>query len=162
MSQKQFIQEQILRGQQAIEKVEKEFQGLTREQFNWKHSQKVWSIAECIQHLIMADRSYFEIFESISNKTYQMSTWQRYSPLSSLLGNALRKQMTENPTKKTVTHKKITPTFSSYDINLLDDYKSTLNHLLKLFSECQEQPIDKIIITSPLISWITYSRVFVA
>ncbi|MDN5215153.1 DinB family protein [Fulvivirgaceae bacterium BMA12] len=157
MKDSNFINERLKRGQQANEKVEKEFSNLTTEQLNWKPAAKTWSIAECLQHLIIADSCYFGDLKLIASDMYQMTFWERYSPFSGLLGKVLKSQMKEQVTKKMVTHTKLTPTYSTYQLDLLDNYKDNLRYFMDLVSKCHNADLDKFIINSPTITWITYS-----
>ncbi len=152
-----FINERLKRGQLAREKVEKEFSHLTAEQLNWKPSAKNWSIAECLQHLIIADGCYFDDLKLIANDTYRMTFWEKHSPFSGLLGKTLKNQMKEQVIKKMVTHPKLTPAYSAYQLDLLDSYKDNLQYFMDLVSKCRNADLDKCIINSPTITWITYS-----
>lgn len=152
-----FINDKLKRGDQAKEKVSKEFSNLTREQLNWKPSAESWSIAECLEHLIIADSCYFEDLQAIGNGTYQMTFWKKYSPLSGLLGKALKDQMKEQVTKKMSTHQKLKPASSVYELDLLDTYLDNLNDFIDLVAKCHHADLDKSIINSPTITWITYS-----
>ena len=140
-----------------MNKAENAFSNLTREQLNWKPTATHRSIAECLDHLIIADRCYFDDLKAISSGTYRMSFWERYNPLSNLLGRALRDQMKEQVDRKMTTHQKLEPASSSYDQQILDYYENNLSQFMKLVSLCHDVDIDKLIITSPTISWITYS-----
>lgn len=157
MIDQKFIQDRIIRGEQAIKKAKEAFRHLSLEQFNWKPSIEKWSVAECLQHLLIADRCYFKDLSEIGNGSYKMNIWERYSPFSRLLGNALKEQMKEVVKKKMVTHKILTPTSSSYDLNLLHEYLDNLTILIELVSKCKNADLDRTIINSPTIKWITYS-----
>lgn len=56
-----------------MDKVENAFSDLTRGQLNWKPTAAQWSIAECLDHLITADRCYFDDLKASSSGTYRMS-----------------------------------------------------------------------------------------
>ncbi len=47
------------------EEVRKHFAGLSKEELNWKPNPRSWSIVQCLEHLIAANRCYFPIFEEI-------------------------------------------------------------------------------------------------
>lgn len=73
MKDEKFISERIARGKQALQKVESELSNLTYEQFNWKPSATGWSVAECLEHLRMADSCYFNDLEAIGKGSYQIT-----------------------------------------------------------------------------------------
>lgn len=157
MKDPQFITERIARGKQALQKVQTELSALTPEQFNWKPAANSWSVAECLEHLRVADSFYFADLEAIGNGTYRMTSWERYSPFSGLFGRLLKDAMKENVKKKMATHRTLTPTSSTYELSLLDTYIQTLNRFMELTGKCSNADLDKCIINSPTIQWITYS-----
>lgn len=157
MIDRDFIEERVKRGLEAKEKANIHFSHLSFEQFNWKLSKEKWSIAECLQHLLIADRCYFNDLMEIGNGSYQMTTWEKYSPLTSLLGKLLKEQMKEKVKKKLVTHKLLTPTSSSYSLALLNEYNDNLSKFIDLVGSCKNTDLDKTVINSPTITWITYS-----
>ncbi|MBX2963318.1 MAG: DinB family protein [Cyclobacteriaceae bacterium] len=157
MIDQNFIEERIKRGEQAIEKAKAALEQLTFEQFNWKPSNERWSVAECLQHLLMADKCYFKDLTEIGNGSYKMTTWEKYSPLTALLGKALKGQMKEKVKKKMVTHKILTPSTSTYNLELLNEYLDNLSKFIELVCKCRNADMDKTIINSPTITWITYS-----
>ncbi|MBL0881910.1 MAG: DinB family protein [Chitinophagaceae bacterium] len=152
-----FIEQRVKRGIEAKEKVSTYFSNLSIEQFNWKPSDEKWSIAECIQHLLIADQCYFKDLTEIGNGLYQMTPWERYSPLTRVWGKFLKDQMKEIVKKKLVTHKLLTPTSSAYSLALLTDYNDNLSSFIKLVRYCKNVDLDRTVINSPTIKWITYS-----
>lgn len=152
-----FIAEKIKRGKEAIQKAKEAFGQLTFEQLNWKPSSERWSVAECLQHLLIADKFYFKDLTEIGNGSYQMTAWEKYSPLTSLLGKALKEQMKEKVKKKMRTHRMLTPSSSTYNTAFLNEYFDNLSIFIELVSKCRIADLDKTIISSPTIKWITYS-----
>jgi uncharacterized damage-inducible protein DinB len=152
-----FINERIIRGQQAVEKFEREFSALTKEQLNWKPNRQSWSVAECLQHLLVADGYYFQDLQQIGHNTYKMTLWEKYSPFSGLFGKALKEQMKEQVKRRMTTHQKLTPTLSHYELDILHRYKNNLNEFIQLVDKCSNADLDEYIINSPTITWITYS-----
>jgi uncharacterized damage-inducible protein DinB len=157
MIDKAFIKEILRKGLAAKEKVIAEFTNLTTAQFNWKSSADSWSIAQCLQHLVVSDSAYFPDLNRIVNGNYKMSCWQRYSPLSKKFGQILKNQLQEQATKKMTAPKKIRPTAGKMNLDLIEDYCKNLDDFLDYISKCTAVDIDKIIISSPITSIITYS-----
>ena len=57
--------------QSTSQVVTTEFGKLSAEQLNWKANPQKWSIAQCLDHLMVVDSSYFPVFEQIAANTYQ-------------------------------------------------------------------------------------------
>src|SRR5262249_51140955 len=79
------------------------------------------------------------------------------SPFTSLCGRLLIKQLQEQPKRKFKAPKKIQPSASGVNQNIIGDYNKSLDHFLKCISNCEMADIDKTIIRSPTIRMVTYS-----
>ena len=101
MIDQDFILTKVQRGQFAIERAGKAFSNLSTAQINWNPSGASWSIAEYLEHLIIADSAYFPLLEKIISSNFTMSLWERYIPLSSaFLENCSKNISKKNPREK--------------------------------------------------------------
>jgi hypothetical protein len=157
MKDELFIEQKLQKGQQAKEKVEDQLSGLSHIQLNWKPSSDQWSIAECLEHLLVSDRSYFSDLNKITGGTYKMSFWERYSPLTSLWGKIFISQLQETVKIKMTAPRKLTPSVSDKPTGFVSTYLSNYDSFLNLIAHCKKIDIDKTIITSPAIKIVTYS-----
>jgi uncharacterized damage-inducible protein DinB len=64
------------------------FQTLSEEQFNWKPNTKSWSIAQCLDHLIVSNEKYFPVFEAVFAERYHSKWYQKLA--ASILSGHLR------------------------------------------------------------------------
>ena len=62
---------------------------LNEEQLNWKSAPTTWSVAQCLDHLVVNNLKYFAIFDEIVNDSYQQTTWRRISPFTGFLEKKL-------------------------------------------------------------------------
>lgn len=157
MKDPKFIDERLFRGQQAKKKAEDNFFNLTREQLNWRPSVDTWSIAQCLEHLVITKRLYFDDLQAIASGTYQMTLWEKHNPLSGLLGKVLRNQMKEQVNRKLAAPQILIPASSAYELHLLNAYLDNLTGFIDLVFKCRDAELDKCIINSPMITWVTYS-----
>src|SRR6185436_9926059 len=82
------------------------FGGLTGEQLNWKQSEKSWSVAQCLEHLITINGLYFPVFEKLRSPDVKNTFWEKYSPLSGFCGRYLTNALEpENPNKMKTSRK---------------------------------------------------------
>jgi uncharacterized damage-inducible protein DinB len=144
-----FILQTIQKGEQAKEKVQKEFSGISSEQINWKPAPNSWSIAECLQHLIISDSSYFPALKKITTGNYQMTFWEKFSPFTRLWGSFFIKKMKAPRVFQPPAEKK--------DLQLLARYNENLDIFLGYIAKCEAIDLDRTIITSPAIGMVTYS-----
>jgi hypothetical protein len=157
MIDKSFIDEISARGNEAKAKATREFSKLTLEQLNWKPTGKGWSIGQCLDHLIQSHRAYYADLEQIVAGTYEMTLWEKYSPLTKLWGRELRKHLQETVKKKMVAPKLIQPAGSNFMLEHLGDYYQSLDDFLSYISKCKDVDIDHTIINSPTVKIVTYS-----
>ncbi len=157
MIDENFIIKSVSKGEQAAEKVNNNFFQISTQQLNWKPSPGQWSIGECLDHLIISDRSYFNVLEKISDGTYQMTFWDRFSPLTPLWGKFLKDQLQETVKIKMTAPKKLIPSASNKTSDFIATYLKNLNAFMTLISACKKIDLDKTIIRSPTINIATYS-----
>ena len=134
------------------------FGGLSAAQLNWKPAEKGWSVAQCFDHLITTHSLYFPEFERLSQGKLERSFWERNSPLSGFFGRFLIKGLDPNNAKPMKTTAKAFTLSSEIGGEIIGRF---CEHQTKMIEHLQMLPasIDpaKLIITSPLLGFITYS-----
>lgn len=85
-----------------------------------------------------------------------MDFWEKYSPFTKILGNIMKDQLQEQVKRKMKAPKKIQPA-SKATLEIIEQYHRSIDQFLAYISKCDTIDIDKTIITSPLVSMITYS-----
>ena len=80
-----------------------QFGELSLDQLNWKSNPDSWSIAQCIDHLIVINSSYFPIFESLKNGTYKSHSKLKTWLFASLFGNMILKAVQPDRKKRSKT-----------------------------------------------------------
>jgi len=157
MKDEAFIRSIREKGAEAKEKARLEFSNISSEQLNWKPSPESWSIAQCLEHLIMADRCYFSNLKKIVEGTYKMSFWEKYSPFTAACGRIMKDQLQEQVKRKMIAPAKIRPSASEFKVGIIDRYHKSLDEFLEYISKCINIDIDKTIISSPTLQIVTYS-----
>ena len=152
-----FINKMLVKGQEAGVKVKKEFSNMSLEQLNWKPSPESWSVGQCLDHLIVTDCLYFPTFKRIAENKYNMTSWQRWNPLSGLFGKILVSQLQENAKRKVNTAKIFSPSASQIDAGIMERFHKHLDSLLEYIGAFHNTELDRIIIASPASKFITYS-----
>jgi len=152
-----YIQKILASGQSAKQKAATAFSGLSETQINWKPSADSWSIAQCLEHLMIADACYFPVFEKIMAGHYKISFWEKYSPFTALCGRLLKNQLREEVKRKMIAPKKIRPAFQHKLDGFISEYLDNLSRFLAYIENCAHADPDKIILTSPTIPIVTYS-----
>ena len=137
--------------------VRSSFGELTTAQLNWKPSEKEWSVAQCLDHLITINSLYFPVFEKMRTGGFASTFWERYSPFSGFFGRYLIKAMSPENPKKMKTSRKAFPSASEIDgaivVRFQDHNRELARHVANLPAEFDL----KTIMTSPLAGFVTYS-----
>lgn len=152
-----FIKAILQKGREAKDKVLLEFSGISLEQLNWKPPAESWSIAQCLEHLVISDSCYFPDLKKITERTYKMNFWERYSPFTGLCGRLMKDRLQEQVKKKMIAPKKIRPQTPDKKLDLIENYHKNLDTFLNYIFNCKHVDVDKTIITSPTIRIVTYS-----
>ncbi len=152
-----FINEILELGENAKRKAVGEFSKLSKEQFNWKPSANSWSVAECLEHLIISNNAYFHVFAKIASRHFIMSVKEKFSPLTFLWGMLMKDAIREQVTWKMTTHKTLNPVKSNFDVDQLEAYIENCSSLLDHISSCRHTNLDKTVITSPTLTFVTYN-----
>ena len=145
------------RGRQADEKVKATFSSLSLSQLNWKPAEDSWSIGQCLDHLIVADCSYFPQFKKIASGNFRMKFWERWNPFNGLWGKIMVNYVQEKPRRKLKAPKIILPAAHDIDAVVLERFHKHLDTLLEYIAAYQKTDLDKTHITSPISKFITYS-----
>jgi hypothetical protein len=133
------------------------FGALTPEQLNWTPSEKSWSVAQCLEHLIVINSLYFPVFEKLRSPDVRPTFLERYSPFSGFFGRFLIKAMSPENPKKMKTSKKAYPTASAIDGDIVDRFVAHNRELADQIGMISPDVELKTIITSPLAGFVTYS-----
>lgn len=156
MKDKQFIEDLLIRGREAGDRAKALFNHMDIDQLNWKPEPGRWSIAQCLDHLVVSDMTYFPALKKIAAGNYKMSKWERWSPLSGLFGKMLVDQTQEKVTRKLNAPRAFQPSQSKIDVGILDRFHKHLDTLLEYIEACKHIDIDKLYITSPAFKMVTY------
>jgi hypothetical protein len=150
-------EELISRLGQVSYNAEAEFGVLTAEQLNLKPSSDSWSIAQCLDHLITTNKTYFPQIEAIISGRFKKTFYRRLPLLPKLFGKILIKTVSPDTERKTKTAKVFYPGSSELPGSIVKDFTSHNNLLIELIQKTYGLNTEKIIISSPVSPSIVYS-----
>ena len=113
-----FIEHTIQSSKRAKDKVLEAFRDISVHQFNWNPSLESWSIAQCLEHLVISDSTYSSDLQKIIEGKYTMTFWEKYSPFTAKCGQILKDRLQEQVKKKMITPKKLRPMTSEKEFRL--------------------------------------------
>ena len=136
---------------------QKVFGGLTKEQLNWKPGPERWSVAQCFDHLITTNNGYLPIMDSVVKGQKQSSIWQKLPFFPRLWGKMLIKSLDPSQTRKMKAPKKFQPAQSDVSGSIINDFVAQQQQLIEKMKSTANLDLERIVITSPAASLITYS-----
>jgi len=133
------------------------FGALSAEQINWRPSAAEWSIAQCLEHLILLNEPYFTQIDKILTGQRQASLWERVPLLPAFFGRLILTAVQPQSKKKVKARLAFAPASSSIDIGILVRFSTHQQDLIRRMKATAELPIERIIITSVVSPFVTYS-----
>jgi len=149
---KQFSTEAV-----AISRESGEFlSGFSDAQINWHPNPSVWSIAQCFDHLIVADSLYIQKLQKIINEAPRTSAPFTQSLRTSLVGKLLIYFVNPNTTFKSKTFKVFYPEENFVNSDLQNRFNEHQEKLIELMKEADGLDINRLKISSPVSNLLKF------
>jgi DinB superfamily len=149
---------QILSEAEAISKsAQAAFGQLNVEQINWKPNVESWSVGQCVDHLITANRGFFPQFDQIIRGEKRATLWQSMPFLPGFFGRMLINANNPTSNKKYKAPKSIQPSSSNVDPQIISQFAAHQNEVIDKMKSTEGIDLEKAIIYSPVTKVITYS-----
>ncbi len=131
------------------------FGGLTPEQLNWKPSEKGWSVAQCLDHIILTNHEFDAEFNKLATGTRKNSFWENYSPLTAWGGRFLVNAVSTDSKKVSAPVKRIVPP-SDLPSDIVERFVSEIDEVNRKVELCASADREKTVVTSPFLAIFTY------
>jgi hypothetical protein len=152
-----YLEESLYELGLITKKVQAEFGRLSAEQLNWKPAADSWSIAQCLDHLMVTNQQYFPVYEAIKHGRKKTSFWERLPFFPGMWGRLIRQGTDPTSVKKLKAPAKFRPATSHLPATIVTDFTRHQHELIKLLSATDATHHNKVIVTSPINPIITYS-----
>src|SRR5262249_7310486 len=103
---------------------QKSFGQLNAQQLNWKPSANQWSVAQCLDHLIVINSTYFPVLQKIARDGYKPSLRQRLPLLSRFFGWMVLKVVSPETKSKFKTARHVEPSSSTIAGDIVARFKA--------------------------------------
>ncbi len=133
------------------------FGNLTSTQLNWKPSAEKWSIAQCLDHLIVSNSTYYQQFEKVSSGNHKNSFYQNIKFISKFFGDYLIKETGAVVAKPMQSPAAFVPSQSEIAGTIVSDFEKHQKEFSVAIQQLENADLDKTIISSPALKIITYS-----
>jgi len=133
------------------------FDGLTAQQLNWKPGADRWSVAQCFDHLVTANKAYFPIFEKILTGEKKNTFWESVPWVPGLLGGIVIKAVDPESKRKVKAPRVFRPSSSNIDEGVIPRFFDQQNQVIRYMKATEDLNLERIIISSPVTNLVTYS-----
>jgi hypothetical protein len=137
--------------------VQSVFGRLDEAQLNWRPDAARWSVAQCFDHLLTANREMLLAAGAATDGTSSQTVWQRLPILPGLFGRMLIKSQTPDSKRKFTAPRRATPAASGIDAQVIDRFLAHQREAVARVQALDGRDAGRIIMVSPFVSFITYS-----
>ena len=134
-----------------------QFGQLNVAQLNWKPTADSWSVAQCLDHLITANREMFPLMVAAASGAHKASLWESMPVIPGLLGKFMVKAVSPQAKQKVKAPAKIRPSASALDAQIVTLFVDQQREVVEILKQLAAVEADRIVMTSPLAGFVTYS-----
>jgi hypothetical protein len=132
------------------------FSVLSEEQLNWKYNPAKWSIAQCLDHLIVSNKRYFPAFDKVIHHDYKPTAWQKFNPFSKVVGQLMIKMFGPESKKRFKVPNVFKPSESEIPASIVYDFAQHQHDLKNYYLALAKMNIETVVISSPASNFVTY------
>jgi hypothetical protein len=134
----------------------RDFGHLSERQLNWRPDQTRWSVAQCFDHLLNANREMFRAMDRAIDRSSPRTVWQRLPVWPRLFGKLMIGSQAPNARRRFTAPRIAHPAASAIGADIIERFVVyQLEATLRLGSLSDDDV--KRIMTSPFASFVTYS-----
>ena len=137
--------------------VESAFGSLTPDQLNWKPSPSEWSIAQCLEHLIVINGSYFPVFERVERGQFTPTFKERLPLLPRVFGPLVLKAVSPESPRRYKAAAPFQPSSSALAGDIVARFVTHQQEVARHLEAAAGLHPERLVITSPVASFVTYS-----
>ena len=136
-----------------LNRIDSTFDYLSLNQINWKPASKIWSVGECINHLVITNELYVnKMREIVYRSTSDSNVSFNYS--QSLTGKLITKTVDPGNVKKFKTFKVFDPLKSTASNSAVQDYALIMKRFIEMVKNMGGMNLKKIKFSSPVNKFI--------
>jgi hypothetical protein len=132
-----------------LKRLDTTFSSLSTNQINWKPATDIWSVGECFKHIEITNELYIKkISELVTSNVSNMNEDFKYN--QSFMGKMITKAVSPKNPKKVKTFKVFTPSKSSFEKSVIEDYVLVVKKLIEMVKRLDGINLKKIKFSSPV------------
>jgi hypothetical protein len=145
----QQLKEKYISETESVIKDFGKFKSLSEDQINWKPSADSWSIAECVDHLIVTNKLYFNEFEKQFTERKLKTDYSKVEVKHKWLSKFIIKSVDPANIKKVKTFPVFMPSRSKYTKDVFNTFNELQNGLTNLVGTAMNLDLNNYVMSSP-------------
>jgi len=145
----QQLKEKFISDTELVLKDFGKFKSLSEDQINWKPANGSWSIAECVDHLVVTNKLYLNEFEKQFAGKQIKTDYSKAEVKHKWLCKFIIKGVDPANIKKSKTFPVFMPSMSNYKKDVFDSFFEVQNNLINLVSSAKDLDLNKYAMSSP-------------
>ena len=137
--------------------VESTFGALNGRQLNWRPDAARWSVAQCLEHLLTANRLMIGQADDALDPAHPRSVWQRLPVLPGLLGRLIVRSQAPEATRKYTAPASARPATSDIAADVVQRFVAQHRDAVARVAALDEGRAARTVMTSPFARIVTYS-----
>ena len=133
------------------------FGGLDERRLNWRPSDTQWSVAQCLEHVLNANREMIQAMDAALDPSRRRSVWQRLPVMPGLFGRALIRSQMPETTRKFKAPATATPASSSLDAGIFERFVEQQRAAVARVRRHDPGVASSTVMVSPFVSFIAYT-----
>jgi hypothetical protein len=129
---------------------------LDEPQLNWRPDRGSWSVAQCLDHLLNANREMFQAVDAAMDGSRPRTVWQRLPVLPRVFGPMLIKSQMPQARRKFTAPRNAEPSSSAIDPRIVERFVAYQHEAAARVRSLAGRDVARIMV-SPFVSFITYS-----
>jgi hypothetical protein len=126
-------------------------------QLNWRPDATRWSVAQCFEHLLTANRLVLQAAEAALNRAAPRTVWQRLPVLPGVAGRTLIRSQAPSATRKFTAPSKARPATSDIAGDIIQRFVEQHRQAVAWVDALDERDASRTIMASPFARVVTYS-----
>src|SRR4051812_7693774 len=132
------------------------FGALDASQLNWQPDATRWSVAQCLEHLLLANAQMLTSMERALDSRQPRTIWQRLPLWSTLFGLLLIKSQAPHARRRYTADPRATPAASAVAADVVARFVADQRHGIARLSALRPHDLGRVMV-SPFLSAVTYS-----
>ena len=133
------------------------FGALDARQINWRPDAARWSVAQCLEHLLTANRLMRGAAEEAMKTGARRSVWQRLPVWPGLIGRMLIRSQAPDATRKFTAPRIAQPSASDVPADVTEHFVEQHQAMVEWVRSLDDARAARAVMTSPFLRAITYS-----